>query len=135
DKPAVSTPILPAPEGASEISLISQQIQLLAQKVAQLQNSAVNEHQETISTPTPALNVTQTPDITAEELVELKKPFGATAKIERQSSELSARQKVWLESLIQRYNRKTQKSKDYTQKHRAYMADPRVVSGFRPPTK
>src|SRR5690606_32904879 len=70
-----------------------------------------------------------------EELVELKKPFGATAKIERQSSELNARQKVWLESLIQRYNRKTQKSKDYTQKHRAYMADPRVVSGFRPPTK
>src|SRR5690606_41944744 len=68
-------------------------------------------------------------------LVELKKPFGATAKIERQSSELNARQKVWLDSLIRRYNNKTQKSKDYTQKHRAYMADPRVVSGFRPPTK
>src|SRR5690606_7768013 len=72
DKPAFSTPILPAPEGKSEISLISQQIQSLAQKVAQLQNSAVNGHQETISNPT--LNDTQTPDITAEELAELKKP-------------------------------------------------------------
>src|SRR5690606_3277799 len=133
DKPAVSTPILAAPESTSEISLISQQIQLLAQQVAQMQNNAVNGHQETISTPT--INDTQTPDITAEELVELKKSFGETTKIERQRSELNARKKVWLDSLIRRNNNNTQKSKDYTQKNRAYMADPWVVSGLRPPTK
>src|SRR5690606_31212068 len=62
-------------------------------------------------------------------------PFGATAKIERQSEELSLKQKEYLNNLILRYNTKTKKSKEYTQRHRAYMADPRVVSGFKPATK
>ena len=74
-------------------------------------------------------------ELSAEEAIEIKKPFGAAARIEKQSASLSGPQKEYLASLIDRYNKKTEGSKAYTQKHRAHMADPRVVSGFRPATK
>ena len=74
-------------------------------------------------------------DLTTEEQVEVKKPFGATARIEKQVQGLSEKQQSFLKDLTLRYNSKTGSSKAYTQKHRSYMADPRVVSGFRPLTK
>jgi glutamate-1-semialdehyde aminotransferase len=74
-------------------------------------------------------------DISAEEMVELKKPFGATARIERQVQGISEKQQAFIDKLTKDYNTKTQKSKEQTQAHRPYMADPRVVSGFRPLTK
>ena len=74
-------------------------------------------------------------DLTPEEQIEVKKPFGATARIEKQVQGLSDKQQLFLSELTARYNKKTGGSKAYTQKHRAYMADPRVVSGFRPLTK
>jgi glutamate-1-semialdehyde aminotransferase len=48
---------------------------------------------------------------------------------------LSTKQQAFLTEFISAYNEKTKSSKNYTQKHRGYMADPRVVSGFRPLTK
>jgi glutamate-1-semialdehyde aminotransferase/acyl carrier protein len=74
-------------------------------------------------------------DINADEEKEIKKPFGASPRIEKQSQELDSVQSRFLKDLIVRYNLKTKASKEYTQKHRDYMADPRVVSGFRPLTK
>ena len=73
--------------------------------------------------------------LSPDEEKEIKKPFGASPRIEKQSLELNSVQAKFLDDLIKRYNLKTQASKAYTQKHRAYMADPRVVSGFRPLTK
>ena len=73
--------------------------------------------------------------LSPDEEKEIKKPFGASPRIEKQSLELNTVQSSFLNNLIERYNRKTRGSKEYTQKHRAYMADPRVVSGFRPLTK
>lgn len=73
--------------------------------------------------------------LSPEEEKEIKKPFGASPKIEKQSLELNPAQTKFLNDLIERYNQKTRGSKEFTQKHRAYMADPRVVSGFRPLTK
>src|SRR5690606_377144 len=70
-----------------------------------------------------------------DEVLDLKKPFGATARIEKQSAELNQTQSQYLRDLIESYVAKTAKSKAYTQEHRAYMADPRVVSGFKPSTK
>lgn len=83
----------------------------------------------------PAMELEPQPEITAEELAELKKPFGATARIERQVQGISDKQQAFIDKLTQDYNGKTQTSKTQTQQHRAYMADPRVVSGFRPLTK
>ena len=48
---------------------------------------------------------------------------------------LNEKQQAFLDKLILRYNQKTRLSKEYTEEHRSYMADPRVVSGFKPLTK
>jgi amino acid adenylation domain-containing protein len=73
--------------------------------------------------------------LTQEEEADIKKPFGAIARIERKSASLDEKQQQYLSELIERYNAKTKGSKEYTQKYRAQMADPRVVSGFKPATK
>ncbi|MHA4895877.1 amino acid adenylation domain-containing protein [Pedobacter sp. PWIIR3] len=75
------------------------------------------------------------PDLTSEELAESSKPFGATARIEKKISVLTAKQQSFIEGLIKSYTDRTQLSKLKTQQDRLYMADPRVVSGFRPLTK
>lgn len=79
--------------------------------------------------------ITSQISLTPEEIVELKKPFGATARIEKQATALAHQQQLFLDGLVRRYNKKTISSKNYTQQHRGYMADPRVVSGFKPLTK
>lgn len=115
------------------ITLLSQQIALLAQQVALLQEGGI-QHSSGLrnghTIPQRAL-----PDITPEESIELKKPFGAAARIERKRSALTDRQAAYLDDLIRQYNLKTAKSKAYTQQHRPHMADPRVVTGFKPETK
>ncbi|MBV7338362.1 aminotransferase class III-fold pyridoxal phosphate-dependent enzyme [Chloroflexi bacterium TSY] len=60
------------------------------------------------------------------------KPFGAIARIEtNKSDDLTPQQQQWLSEFINRYNAMTSKSKAFTAEHHAYMADPRVVSGFK----
>ncbi|GGB16678.1 polyketide synthase [Puia dinghuensis] len=128
------------------IGLISQQIQLLAQQIALLQGGApapapvVATPQASAAptfTPAPSTNGKPKTDgeLTAEEVVEHKKPFGATAKIDRSARELDARQQSFLDDLVARYTTKTASSKGYTAEHRSYTADPRVVTGFKPQTK
>lgn len=74
--------------------------------------------------------------LTVEEQAELKKPFGASANIEKQrTSQLSQTQETFLQELIISYTGKTNNSKNYTGEFRDCMADPRVVSGFKPLTK
>jgi len=64
-----------------------------------------------------------------------KKAFGAIARIHREATELTPRQKARLEALGKRYTARTQGSKRLTQENRARLADPRVVTGFKPATK
>ncbi|HEY0190807.1 MAG TPA: amino acid adenylation domain-containing protein [Kofleriaceae bacterium] len=66
---------------------------------------------------------------------DVKKAFGAIARIHTVSDELTPQQRARLDALTTRYTARTRKSKDYTVKHRPRMADPRVVNGFRPLTK
>jgi glutamate-1-semialdehyde aminotransferase/acyl carrier protein len=61
------------------------------------------------------------------------KPFGAAARIVRHQGEhLTPTQKAFVDRLIERYTRRTAKSKAYVQAHRLQFADPRTVSGFDP---
>jgi glutamate-1-semialdehyde aminotransferase/malonyl CoA-acyl carrier protein transacylase len=121
---------------SGNIALLSQQIQFLAQQVALLQSGGAAKVDGITAGEAPSgLKVGADGSLTPEEAAELKKPFGATARIERKSRELNAKQQTFLRELIQRYTEKTKSSKAYTQQHRAHMADPRVVSGFRPQTK
>ncbi|PNG48950.1 Polyketide synthase PksJ [Variovorax sp. B4] len=66
---------------------------------------------------------------------DVKKAFGAIARIHTQSKEPTERQKARLASFMRRYVERTQKSKAFTERNRPHMADPRVVNGFRPATK
>jgi amino acid adenylation domain-containing protein len=66
---------------------------------------------------------------------DVKKAFGAIARIHTRADALTPRQRTRLDALIARYTARTGKSKAYTVRHRARMADPRVVNGFRPLTK
>lgn len=128
----------------SALGLIAQQLQILAKQVALLQsgNPGGSPLTPTVA-PVPAQNgkstalftVPQPADRTPEEEAESKKPFGATARIERQATELTVKQQDFLKNLTLRYTHRTAGSKAYAQQHRAQMADPRVVSGFKPLTK
>ncbi|HEY4335896.1 MAG TPA: aminotransferase class III-fold pyridoxal phosphate-dependent enzyme, partial [Puia sp.] len=156
-----ATPVFTPTAGnnTTVIGLISQQIQLLAQQINLLQGGipmpvfsaaipataqaapAPGQQPQAMTapafTPAPSVNGKARPEaeLTADELVEHKKPFGATAKIEKNARELAPRQKAFLSQLIAGYTAKTASSKKYTAEHRPHMADPRAVTGFKPHTK
>jgi amino acid adenylation domain-containing protein len=66
---------------------------------------------------------------------DVKKAFGAIARIHTAGTEMTDRQRARLQSFMRRYVQKTQRSKEYTVRHRPHLADPRVVNGFRPQLK
>lgn len=137
-QPVYNTAATHAPVAANPaLDMIQQQIQMLASQLAMMQNGNAPQAPAApiaVPAPAPAKPGIQY-DLTAEEQVEVKKPFGATARIEKQVQGLSGKQQTFLSDLIKSYNSKTRSSKTYTQEHREHMADPRVVSGFRPLTK
>lgn len=64
------------------------------------------------------------------------KAFGAQARIDTSDSDaMSTQQRAAYEKFAKRYLAKTVKSKEFTQKNRKPMADPRVATGFRPVLK
>jgi amino acid adenylation domain-containing protein len=63
---------------------------------------------------------------------DVKKAFGAIARIHHGATDLSARQRARLDAFMQRYIARTAASRAYTEEHRPHLADPRVVNGFRP---
>ncbi|MEO0572654.1 MAG: amino acid adenylation domain-containing protein [Bacteroidota bacterium] len=126
----------------STLERIAQQVQLLGQQISLLQgNTQIHEnsnltptarqHKQSVFNP----KVNESIELSDAEKKELKKPFGASPKIDKQRTELSKIQNSYLEELIKSYNKRTAASKAYTQNNRAHMADPRVVSGFKPLTK
>jgi len=124
------------------LGLIAQQLQLLGKQMELLQANNIIHSTETFSpeiiepAAAPLFPKNTTEDSrTAEEIVEHQKPFGASPRIEKQIKEMSYSQKEFLNELVTRYTKKTAASKAYTQKNRSFMADPRVVSGFKPLTK
>ncbi|CAM4238159.1 amino acid adenylation domain-containing protein [Pedobacter westerhofensis] len=138
----------------SALGLIAQQLQLLSRQVELMQgtpqaspdiNAGINYAESaapspvkvapSFSSPNSAAQDLSLSGISAEELAEIKKPFGAVARIEKQATSLAPAQKEFLDQLTLRYNQKTAASKAFAQKNRAHMADPRVVSGFKPYTK
>jgi amino acid adenylation domain-containing protein len=91
--------------------------------------------------PKPAAVKPAAPSATDEEAAlahtkyDVKKAFGAIARIHTAGTDLTERQRSRLDAFMKRYIEKTKKSKEYTVEHRAHLADPRVVNGFRPQLK
>jgi amino acid adenylation domain-containing protein len=160
--PAIQTPPtsrhFDAPAGAIQ-SLIQQQLAVMAQQLALLQGQPASAGLR-ISAPTapcaevapippvevskisPAAAANPTPATADEEAsaltqktYDVKKAFGAIARIHTSSTELSERQRARLDAFMKRYIKKTERSKQYTSAHRKHLADPRVVNGFRPALK
>ena len=134
------TPLLATDNTA--LGLIAQQLNILTQQLMLLQGqnqtpvySQVQSLPITIQNASPSIVKLPDEGLSQEEKAEIQKPFGATPKIERQANSITQQQEDFLKSLTVRYNTKTAKSKVYTQESRSFMADPRVVSGFKPLTK
>jgi glutamate-1-semialdehyde aminotransferase/malonyl CoA-acyl carrier protein transacylase/acyl carrier protein len=142
-QPALQTLAIPQTniQNKADLELIGQQLQLLGQQTELLQgNNVMQENgvvQETIQHSEPIVFTRNTQEDlrTLEEIAEHQKPFGASPRIEKKVNELSDSQKEFLDEIIVKYTQKTGASKSYTQKNRSIMADPRVVSGFKPLTK
>ena len=82
-------------------------------------------------TPVPVQAAAPPSKSTASEKEEFK-PFGPYKPPQKGvSGELTPQQQKYLDGLIERYTRRTAKSKRATQEYRFPLADPRVVSGFR----
>lgn len=161
--PAMGAPVaaqgvpMTAGDGDFARQVIAQQMQLMAQQLALLSGNAplavapvlpapVLQTMPAAGAPPPTFQAPVQPSAQAaatdEEAAlahtkyDVKKAFGAIARIDSHATiELSERQRARLDDFIARYVARTRKSKEYTQAHRAHMADPRVVNGFRPLTK
>lgn len=140
--PAVNGNFVQTENQNSALGLISQQIQLLGKQIELLQGSGQPEAPKPLMAAQAngveqhvAKTNTEEDTRTAEEKKEHGKPFGASPKIDRSATGMDAKQETFLQELTKRYNKKTEGSKTYTQKHRSKMSDPRVVSGFKPLTK
>ncbi|MEH2446013.1 MAG: aminotransferase class III-fold pyridoxal phosphate-dependent enzyme [Nostoc sp.] len=144
--------ISPQPAASSFLeNVINQQLQIMTQQLALLANNSQSvtipvvpaaTSQNNGVKPQNALSIP--PTQTSKELQAsvdtesngAKKSFGAAARIEKtQTKTLTAHQRTHLDKIIQRYTQRTKKSKEYTQSHRPYLADPRTVSGFNPTMK
>ncbi|MEH2305129.1 MAG: aminotransferase class III-fold pyridoxal phosphate-dependent enzyme [Nostoc sp.] len=132
-------------------NVINQQLQIMSQQLALLGNNSQPVTIPVVPAATPQNNgvkpqnavsipATQTskesPASVDTESNGAKKAFGAAARIEKtQTKTLTTQQRTHLDKIIQRYTQRTKKSKEYTQSHRPYLADPRTVSGFNPTMK
>ncbi|MBC7690584.1 MAG: amino acid adenylation domain-containing protein [Methylotenera sp.] len=131
-----------AEQSQSLQGVISQQLQLMAKQLEVLSGAGV----QSVSTPSASIALTPaaaTPPVTAVAAPSAPSaltsapavPFGAAARISLAKDHLSEHQKAHLDAFSAKYTAKTGKSKAMTQANRAHLADPRVVSGFRPLTK
>lgn len=136
----VSAP--PPPSSVSNMNLfMMQQMQMMQMMMQQMMQQsaqppvapAVQAH---IEKSVEIKSHTRKEDLTENEKADLAKPFGAIARIEKSGhAELTDTQKKWLSHFMNQYISKTRKSKDYCQQYRSYLADPRVVTGFKPVLK
>ena len=131
--------------------VISQQMQLMQQQLALLSTAppganTVQRPAVPSTQPEPAATVPCSPPDAATAPADpdeaagpvhydVKKAFGAIARIHTQTREPDALQKARLAAFVRRYVEKTGASKAFTERNRPHMADPRVVNGFRPITK
>ena len=124
--------------------VIAQQMQLMAQQLALLTGVSASPRAAmpaplAVAAPAEAPVTSQVPAAAAGEestvRYDVKKAFGAIARIHTQANEVTGRQRARLETFLRRYVERTRKSKEYTVRHRNHLADPRVVNGFRPMTK
>jgi amino acid adenylation domain-containing protein len=138
-----AAPLVPAMPAASGLmqQVIAQQMAIMQQQLAMLAGAgtAPAPLAPTASAPTASAPLAPAADDEEAQLAhtryDVKKAFGAIARIHSGADALTERQRVRLDAFMDRYIARTRKSKDYTTRYRDHLADPRVVTGFRPRLK
>ena len=147
--PLATAPVAAIAGGDPVRQLIEQQMRLMAQQLEVLgrlssggaaQPAPVAAQAPQAAAPQPAAAPVPAPaaaPATEEDTrrYDVKKAFGAIARIHTQGSELTERQRARLHAFMRRYVERTAKSRAYTERYRGPLADPRVVNGFRPAIK
>jgi len=140
----VAAPLVNMAGGDANLQLhqiIQQQMQIMSQQLALLGGAAPEVMAPAVAVAAsvlaaaPEAAAAEPVDDKAPQRYDVKKAFGAIARIHTQAAALTERQRARLDAFIRRYVERTRKSKDYTTAHRPHLADPRVVNGFRPMTK
>jgi acyl transferase domain-containing protein len=143
--PSAAMPAAPLTAGDDLRALIQQQMQLMSQQLHLLSGTQAASPQPAM-VQMPAAQAVPAVVMPAEQATveedagparyDVKKAFGAIARIDSTGGiALDARQRAALDAFMARYQARTPASKRYTGEHRPHMADPRVVTGFRPLTK
>ena len=154
DGPTVATPARNGESGALE-RILTKQLEIMTRQLDMLQGKkmtapALDVHEGELSqsrtpprpnTPprlhaspngTPAVSQSHSPTPTAENAKQEPKAFGPYKPIQKgESGGLTAQQQQHLDAFITRYTARTRESKRLTAQHRAHLADPRSVTGFR----
>jgi amino acid adenylation domain-containing protein len=131
--PPLASPIVPAAVEPAVQQLIASQLQIMARQLELLGGCGTTLAASPVARPTDA--TTPPPAPAADGQAAPAKPFGAAARITLNPEGLTPRQQEKLADITLRYTAKTCGSKAKTQQDRQNLADPRVVSGFRPQTK
>jgi glutamate-1-semialdehyde aminotransferase/acyl carrier protein len=133
-------------DGLTE-TLIAQQLQLMMQQLELLRggfalatdaSAAAVEAPAVVpeAAPAPAAETSSPPEAPAPGATATSpaKAFGPQVRIDLSAtgSELTQAQKDFIADLTRRYIERTRSSKEFTAKNRPLLADPRVVSGFKP---
>lgn len=137
--PAMHQPATPA-QGMNPMQMMMMQqmqmMQMMMQNMNQPQQQVAPSVQAHMEKAVEIKSHTKKEDISENEKAELAKPFGAIARIEKTSAtDFTDAQSKWLKKFISEYNSKTKSSKKYCQDYRSVLADPRVVTGFKPTLK
>ena len=105
--------------------LMAQQLQIMAKQL-----DLLRRHTESNSLTQERLNQSTQPVIDRTKLLTKPSKGAIAAQNTQVGGNLSAHQQNYIEALIARLSQRTQKSKQLTQIHRPYHANPRAVSGF-----
>ncbi len=125
---------MPSVDGALPVSgsvqeLIDRQLEIMRMQLAVLGGSPAQPAAPTAVAAEPESAATPS----AEEIQPRKRGPGTRITRKRdESKELTKAQSAFLKRLTDDYVNATRKSRDYTETHRSYLADPRTVSGFNP---
>ncbi len=139
----------PASTSEGVARLIEQQLQIMAAQVELLRGSAVNvpvlapaiaPTAEDAPAAAPATlrddpSTEAAPSDESAGSADAKPVIAKTPIRSRDADLLSESEKAKLDALTERYVAKTRKSKEFAERHRKKLADPRTVMGFRPATK
>lgn len=129
--------------------LVHQQLQLMARQLDLLQGRALSlpfvpevapiateaPRQPPVSTSVSPLPAGATSEKVPSAQATPAKVFGAGTRIDTTHRQYDEKFKHRLTDFLARYQGKTRKSKEYASLNRSHLADPRVVSGFRPAIK